>query len=200
MKLPLFPLDLVLFPGVPLPLHIFEPRYRELFHDCMDAQIEFGVVRAREEGVAAVGCTASIGEVLHRYSDGRFDVMCHGRRRFEVDAVDNSRPYLQAEVHWLDDEGPDATRSEREACVAMHFEVIERSHMALPMPALDLNRPIAYSLASLLPTDLDFQQQLLAMRSEAARTQKLQEFYQELLTQMHQAEQPAQSLSSGPIM
>ena len=58
--LPLFPLDLVLFPGTPLPLHIFEPRYREMISECLDQKKSFGVVRAKEEGVAEIGCTAEI--------------------------------------------------------------------------------------------------------------------------------------------
>jgi Lon protease-like protein len=59
--LPIFPLDLVLLPSTPLPLHIFEPRYREMIAECLEAQKPFGVVRAKEgEGVAEIGCTAEI--------------------------------------------------------------------------------------------------------------------------------------------
>lgn len=184
MKIPLFPLDVVLFPGAALPLHIFEDRYREMFRDCLAANLHFGVVRAQQDGMAVVGCTASIGRILHRYSDGRFDVMCQGERRFEIEMLDDSRSYLQAEVDWLADDGPQATRAEREACAAMHFEVVELSNLDLPMPSLDLDRSIAYSLAALLPADLDFQQQMLATPSDAARTRKLSEFYKALLTRL----------------
>lgn len=200
MKIPLFPLDVVLFPGAPLPLHIFEERYREMFRDCMAAGLEFGVVRAQEDGMAVVGCTASIGGILHRYSDGRFDVMCYGERRFEIEMLDDSRPYLQAEVDWLADDGPEATRAEREACAAMHFEVVELSDMDLPMPALDLDRPIAYSLAAILPTELDFQQQMLVTRSDAARTRKLSEFYDVLLTQLRPAGLNRNAPTTGRVM
>lgn len=188
MKIPLFPLDVVLFPGAPLPLHIFEERYREMFRDCMAAGQEFGVVRAQQDGMAVIGCTASIGRILHRYPDGRFDVMCQGQRRFEIEMLDDSQTYLQAEVDWLADDGPEATRAERETCAARHFEVVELSRIELPMPALDLDRPIAYSLASVLPADLDFQQQMLALRSDAERTSKLNEFYEVLLSQLRQAD------------
>ena len=60
MKIPLFPLDLVLFPGVPLPLHIFEPRYREMIAECIADNAPFGVVRAQRDGLAVVGCTAQV--------------------------------------------------------------------------------------------------------------------------------------------
>ncbi|MGC8548094.1 MAG: LON peptidase substrate-binding domain-containing protein [Acidobacteriaceae bacterium] len=200
MKIPLFPLDVVLFPNSPLPLHIFEERYREMFRECMEASLEFGVVRAQEDGMAVVGCTASIGEVLQRYPDGRFDVMCRGQRRFEIEMLDDSRPYLQAEIDWLPDENPEATRAEREACAAMHFEVVELTNIDLPMPALDLDRPIAYALASVLPVDLDFQQQMLATRSDAARTRKLSEFYHELLSQLRSAGLHRKVSSNGHVM
>lgn len=200
MKIPLFPLDVVLFPGAALPLHIFEERYRELFRDCMDAGLEFGVVRAQEDGMAVVGCTASIGDVLHRYPDGRFDVMCRGERRFEIEMLDDSRPYLQAEVDWLPGEEPKATRAERESCAAMHFEVVELSNLDLPMPALDLDRPIVYPLASVLPVDLDFHQQLLAMPSDAAQTRKLSEFYEVLLSQLRQSAQSRPVPGNGHVM
>jgi Lon protease-like protein len=69
--LPLFPLDVVLLPGIPLPLHIFEPRYKEMIGECRANNAPFGVVRALEDGVAEVGCTAEIVSVTKEYPDGR---------------------------------------------------------------------------------------------------------------------------------
>jgi len=73
--LPLFPLDLVLLPGVPLPLHIFEPRYKEMIKECMDQKQAFGIVRAKEEGFANIGCTAEVMNVLKTYPDGRMNIL-----------------------------------------------------------------------------------------------------------------------------
>jgi Lon protease-like protein len=200
MKIPLFPLDVVLFPGAPLPLHIFEERYREMFRRCMAEQIEFGVVRAQEDGLAVVGCTASIGRVMHRYEDGRFDVMCHGERRFEIELLDDTHAYLQAEVDFLQDEGPEATRAEREQCAALHFEAIELARLDLPMPHLDLDKPIAFPLAAVLPAELEFKQHLLDMRSDAGRTRKLQEFYEVLLPQLRANTPKRKATSNGRVM
>ncbi len=200
MKIPLFPLDVVLFPGAPLPLHIFEERYREMFRVCMAEGLEFGVVRAQEDGLAVVGCTASIGQVMHRYEDGRFDVMCRGERRFEIELLDDTHAYLQAEVDFLPDEGPQATRAEREQCAALHFEAIELSRLDLPMPHLDLDRPIAFPLAATLPADLDFKQQLLALRSDAGRTRKLQEFYEVLLPELRMGARVRKIPGNGHVM
>ena len=83
--LALFPLDVVLFPGAPLPLHIFEPRYKEMIGECLKNKTEFGMVRtiAEEDSVrlADYGCTAEIIHVLKTYPDGRMDIFVCGCNR-----------------------------------------------------------------------------------------------------------------------
>lgn len=114
---PLFPLGTVLLPGASLPLHIFEPRYRQLTIDLVTGALpgkQFGVVAVREgwspddgrEGLHDVGCTASLREV-RRLPDGRFDLQTTGDRRFRLlDVDDSTAPYLVANVEYLpDDEG-----------------------------------------------------------------------------------------------
>src|SRR5438067_10273239 len=104
MLLPLFPLEVVLLPGVPLPLHIFEPRYKEMITECLDQKKPFGVVRSKKEGIAEIGCTAEIITVTKKYSDGRIDIVTEGRGRFEVMQLNQERSFLQAEVLYLQDE------------------------------------------------------------------------------------------------
>src|SRR4030081_2888884 len=93
--LPLFPLDLVLFPGTSLPLHIFEPRYREMVSECLADKKHFGVVRAKDDGIAEIGCTAEIIDVTKKYDDGRMDILTIGRERFEVMQLNQERSFLQ---------------------------------------------------------------------------------------------------------
>ena len=109
--LPLFPLELVLLPGTPLPLHIFEPRYKEMIRECLASHADFGVVRALEEGIAEIGCTAEIITVTKEYPDGRLDLICEGRKRFEVLAFNRDRSFLQAEVLIVPDEPGRAEKS-----------------------------------------------------------------------------------------
>jgi Lon protease-like protein len=119
--LPLFPLGTVLMPGTPLPLHIFEPRYRQLTIDLVTGALpskEFGVIAVREgwvpdrDGIHSlhrVGCTAELRDV-RKLSDGRFDIVTRGARRFRLRKLDTeSRPYLMGEVEWLPDTDDDAT-------------------------------------------------------------------------------------------
>src|SRR5215467_12191145 len=71
VRLPLFPLNVVLLPGADLPLHIFEPRYRQMVRECLDTQTLFGMLLALPDGIAGTGCSAEILEVTKRYPDGR---------------------------------------------------------------------------------------------------------------------------------
>lgn len=184
MKIPLFPLDVVLFPNAPLPLHIFEERYKEMIGECVEADAAFGVVRAQQEGLAVIGCTARIKRVLQQYEDGRLDILCQGDARFEIEMLENSRSYLEAEVDFFEDDGEEASRSLREECAALHFETLELAGLEVATMHLSLDGPISFALASALPADLGFKQQLLSMRSDSERTERLRDFYQAVLPKL----------------
>jgi hypothetical protein len=100
--IPLFPLQLVLFPGVALPLHIFEPRYRLMVKRCLELNQPFGVIRSGNDGLSEIGTLAEIREAT-RYIDGRWDIVGLGTQRFRITNFDRSAPYLQAEVELLDE-------------------------------------------------------------------------------------------------
>jgi Lon protease-like protein len=86
--LPLFPLQVVVFPRTQLPLHIFEERYKRMVGDAIREQSEFGIVLAKEDGIVNAGCTVTVDKVLKTYADGRMDIITRGRRRFEVLSLD----------------------------------------------------------------------------------------------------------------
>ncbi|XP_076893768.1 uncharacterized protein LOC143545840 [Bidens hawaiensis] len=103
VELPLFPLPLVLFPGAILPLQIFEYRYRIMMHTLLQTDLRFGVIYTdATTGTADVGC---VGEVVkhERLVDDRFFIICKGQERFRVTKVVRTKPYLVAEVVWLED-------------------------------------------------------------------------------------------------
>ena len=115
--LPLFPLGAVLYPGMVLPLHVFEERYRQLVRDLLDGPEprRFGVIairKGRETGIDGVrslyeiGCTATLRRVS-RHPDGRLDIITVGTQRFRLSGLDETRPYLQGEVEMLADEPVD---------------------------------------------------------------------------------------------
>ena len=184
--LPLFPLELVLLPGTPLPLHIFEPRYKEMIRECIAAEAPFGVVRAFEEGIAEVGCTAEIITVTKEYPDGRMDLVCEGRKRFEVLEVNRDRSFLQADVLIVPDEPEAAVQEERVKAVQLHLEILSLAGAVQDLSAADQNQ-LSFYLAGSLPLDLDFKQKLLAMRSEGQRIQAVGAYLENVLPQLRRA-------------
>ena len=102
--LPLFPLQVVLFPRTALPLHIFEERYKQMIGEVLRGKSEFGVVQAGEKGIVNTGCTASVEKILKKYPDGRMDLITIGRRRFEIILLNDEKPYLRGAVEFFDDE------------------------------------------------------------------------------------------------
>ncbi|TVQ22767.1 MAG: peptidase S16 [Spirochaetaceae bacterium] len=105
--LPIFPLGLVLLPGLPLPLHIFEERYRDMVARCLDENVEFGVLLYDGAKLRSHGCLARIERILKTYDDGRLDIVTVGTDRFRVQEMDNSGPYMQAQVERFTDEDSD---------------------------------------------------------------------------------------------
>ena len=166
--IPLFPLDVVLFPGTPLPLHIFEPRYKEMIGECLAQHRHFGVVRAVEQGLAEVGCTAEIVTVVKEYPDGRLDLVAEGRNRFELVRVNQERPFLQAEVLMIADEPGTPPPADTSRAVQLHSELMAIAGAKQDLSAADPSL-LSFYLAGSLPLDLDFKQKLLSLRSEPER-------------------------------
>jgi Lon protease-like protein len=101
--IPLFPLGLVLLPQMPLPLNIFEERYKLMIGECLEKNKEFGIVYFNGTDIQAIGCTASIQSVLKRYDDGRLDILTRGENRFEISEMYDHKPYMEAGVTFFDD-------------------------------------------------------------------------------------------------
>ncbi len=185
--IPLFPLGTVLYPGLLLPLHIFEERYRDLVRDLVDRPDEagprfFGVVAIRvghEVGEGAVsalheiGCTAELRGV-EAYEDGRYDIVTSGTRRFRVLEVDSTLPYLRGEVEWLDEPAGDAA-DVLATSVLRHFHAYRDALLATqqrsdggddtPVDA----EVLSYLVAATMVLDLGDHQSLLAAPDTATR-------------------------------
>jgi Lon protease-like protein len=184
--LPLFPLDVVLLPGTPLPLHIFEPRYKEMIGECRATNAPFGVVRALDEGIAEVGCTAEIVTVTKEYSDGRLDLIAEGGKRFEVLELNRGRSFLQADVRLIPDEPGTPAEEDKARAIQVHLEILSLAGAVQDLSAADQNA-LSFYLAGSLPLDLDFKQQLLAMRSESERIQAVAAYLESLLPNLRRA-------------
>jgi Lon protease-like protein len=184
--IPLFPLDVVLFPGTPLPLHIFGPRYKEMIAECLSEQRTFGVVRVVEQDLAEVGCTAEIITVVKEYPDGRLDLVTEGRQRFELVRVNQERSFLQAEVLIIHDEPGTPPQADTSRAIQLHSELLAiagaKQDLSDADPAL-----LSFYLAGSLPLDLDFKQKLLALRSEPERLALLINYLETIIPNLRRA-------------
>jgi Lon protease-like protein len=175
--LPLFPLQVVLFPRTALPLHIFEERYKQMIADVQKGHTEFGVVLAGEKGIVNTGCTATVEKVLKEYPDGRLDLITVGRRRFEIILLNDEKPYLRGAVQYFDDEATDPIAPEVRKRVVESYNDLRTLEDSNPVHEPELSDPqLSFQLAQVVP-DLDFRQILLATRSEADRMRRLAEFF-----------------------
>ena len=188
-ELPLFPLPLVLFPGVPLPLHVFEERYRRLLPDVRVSNNLFGLsyfdpntADALERPPAGhVGCATEVVEV-QPLPDGRSNILTVGVVRYRVTGyVESDEPYLVARVEFFeDDEGDAAVLKKRAGEVAEMFTRIARAMRSIndergDLPELPLEDPerLSFLVAAVVEMEADAKQQLLEMRSTAERLRRV---------------------------
>jgi ATP-dependent Lon protease len=189
-RIPLFPLDIVLFPGQAVPLHIFEPRYRQLTHHCIDTQSPFGIIHASGVTLAHTGCSAMIVKTLKQYEDGRSDILTAGQSAFRLVRTHDEKPYLEADVEYLDEDfiGVDSGVSARleQLCNQCHHLLYGQD---APRFETDGGISLAYHVASELPVDVAIRQNLLEIRSEAVRQEQLvahlSEWYPQLQKREH---------------
>lgn len=180
MHLPLFPLGTVLFPGMLLPLHVFEQRYRALVRRCLSEDRPFGVTLIRsgsEVGPPAdphrVGTTARIVHA-EGLPDGRFEILARGEQRFAIDAlVTSDEPYLVGDIRHLDEVGGEgvAELAQRVPALFSEYLLARAATAGGPLSAPSASSPLelSYLVAANLAIDLTEQQQLLELPSAAAR-------------------------------
>ena len=186
-RLPLFPLPLVLLPGAPLPLHIYEPRYRRMLADCLAGDREFGIVYLppnvgeRELPPGHVGCVAHITDSV-LLDDGRSNLMVTGVARFAIAGfVESPTAYHVAEVRDYVDLPEDGERLAAAAGrVRELFGRVGRAARALaddaePVPALpDDDARLSFAVASHIDLDAAARQRLLQSRSPLGRLGELE--------------------------
>ena len=181
--IPLFPLNVVLFPGGFLPLHIFEERYKLMIQRCLDNESEFGVVLIKSGlevgGNAephAVGTAARIVSV-RKEEDGRMNIMVTGRDRFRIDSVLMQQPYMEGVVEALDDDGPGPPEADLVSDVRQAAE--EQIRLLHGLRGGWVREPktpedpveLSWLVCTLLQADNDVKQALLEESSTAARLQ-----------------------------
>ena len=183
---PIFPLPLVLLPTEVAPLHIFEERYKEMINRCIDDSTEFGIVWLGDDGLAEVGCTARITELVDRMEDGRMNILVRGEQPFRLIRRVDDLSYPAGDIELLDDEGV-ASDGHVDAVRVTYADVVERATDRRP-EADDLDGMDAYGMAATIELDPGLKQQLLDCRSEDQRLDMVEALFTKAVERLDQAE------------
>lgn len=168
MKLPLFPLQSIFFPGETVPLHIFEDRYKQLIHDCRKEAVTFGIPVYIYNSVT-YGTEVQLVEIVNTYDSGEMDVTCVGRQVFHIRSFDEKmegKLYAGGEIEFLEDV--------RDADSSLKSEVLEKLNelyalMDVPHTPLSVERFNSYVLAHKMGLSFEQEYQLLQLRKESER-------------------------------
>ncbi len=175
--IPLFPLNVVLMPGAPMPLHIFEDRYKQMVDECLREESEFGMVFADEAGTRKVGCTAKIVELVERYDDGRMLILVEGSRRFKLNNVLTGKPYYVGEIEFFEEEPEESdVQALAEECIALLERVVEAAtEGSVGIEIEPPYRNLSFAIAGRVEFEAETRQQILELTSERARLEKVKE-------------------------
>jgi len=184
--LPLFPLQVVVFPKTTLPLHIFEERYKEMVREAIRSNSEFGIVLAKDDGIVNAGCTVVVDKILNEYPDGRMDILTRGQRRFEIVLLNEEKAYLRGEVQFFDDEEPGPAPLEvQQKALIQYRGLLELGELPAFADPVLTDPQLSFQIAQSVQ-DLDFLNLLLRNRSESERLKQLAEFLSTYVPKMRQ--------------
>ncbi|MGZ4463014.1 MAG: LON peptidase substrate-binding domain-containing protein [Gaiellaceae bacterium] len=200
-ELGLFPLPLVLLPGERIPLHVFEPRYRELIAECLEQRRSFGVLLSEEESLREVGTEASVVEVLEQTEDGRSTILVEGGSRFRLSELTAGRSFRTGLAEPFADEREDEPEQE---LVDRTMELFRRLAALTETDIDELLEegiePRAFSIAAHVELELERKQELLELRSERERMELLASLLERAaLAISHMREQRQRASGNGRL-
>jgi Lon protease-like protein len=190
-RFPLFPLGLVLLPGEVIPLHIFEERYKQMISECLETESPFGIVWMSDDGLRQVGCSAEITQLVEQLEDGRMNILVQGGHPFRLRRRIEDMDYPAGDIELLDEEpaeeDPDAGAAARHG----YADLVERVTDSRPSEA-DLAELDSYRMAATIAFELEAKQELLELRSEAARLDRLTSLFQQAIERFEYARHAAE--------
>jgi Lon protease-like protein len=170
----LFPLGLVLLPTEFVPLHIFEPRYRELIGECLEEEGEFGLVYVEGEVLHQIGTRARIADVIQRYDDGRLDVVVEGGERFRLVELTEGRSFQTASVEAVEDDDDPSTDTVKAGALEAYERLLTLAGVTAEIP--ERTHPqLSYALAGRFELASELKLELLVARSERVRLARVVE-------------------------
>jgi ATP-dependent Lon protease len=168
----LFPLGLVLLPTEQVPLHIFEPRYRELIGESLEQNEPFGIVYADEDGFRQIGTMATVTEVTQRFDDGRLNILVDGGERFRLLELTEGRTFVTARIEPVDDQHDPAEPADIERALTLFARLVELTSSEVESPAAETPN-LSFAIAGCFDFSPDLKQELLDESSERVRLIRL---------------------------
>jgi Lon protease-like protein len=192
----LFPLGLVLLPTEQVPLHIFEPRYRELIGECLDSEEPFGLVYADEDGIRQVGTLASVVEVTDRFDDGRLNIVVEGGERFRLVELTEGRSFQTGTVEPVVDRDDPPAPEDIEEALALFGRLVELTGADVEIPTADLDPP-SFSIGSRFELAAELKLELIAETSERQRLRRLCEILETVASAVERQREIAERASKN---
>lgn len=178
-KLNLFPLGIVAYPTKKIPLHIFEERYKTLIAECIKNQTEFGIIYEDANGLAKIGCTVSVKELINQYHDGRMDILCVGKKIFKMKGKTLVNQITVGDINYL----PEPLLLPKSS-----FDPLKDKYLKIIITlggAKDLKRHMfkktTFELLEMIRFPPKIEQELISLSSEEKRAQILNKFFQSVL-------------------
>ena len=172
MEIGLFPLGMVLLPTEQVPLHIFEPRYRELIGECLDNEEPFGLVYADDDGLRRTGTLASVVEVVDRFDDGRLNIVVEGGDRFHLLELTEGRSFHTGTIEPVTDTDDPPPPEDVERGIGLFTRLVELTGAEVEVPGQELEQP-SFALASRFELAPELKLELLEETSERLRLKRL---------------------------
>jgi Lon protease-like protein len=195
--LPLFPLGLVLYPNERLPLHIFEPRYKEMIRYCLDEDAPFGIALFNDGKLADMGCTARIAEVVTRYEDGRLDIAVRGEVRFRVLQLAQERAYLTAVVETIEEPPEQPKKALKERAITQHMKLLELAGRTVRPSLYQDVQDLSFVLAQNAGLSPEQKQQVLEILTENDRIAYLVSHFEALIPRVEEMEDVRRRVQSN---
>lgn len=186
--LPLFPLQVVLFPSSVLPLHIFEERYKQLIGECLNEGKEFGINLLHENEVAKVGCSATVTKLLQKYEDGKMDILVQGQRRYQlIEFVETAAVYSMGRVQVLQSKKEVIDTALATETVRLHNQLVDLvyTNKGFGIAYDGLHPEISFTIALKAGMDLAQRQLVLEVNSENERLKILHQYLNEIIPKLH---------------
>ncbi|MDQ3021380.1 MAG: LON peptidase substrate-binding domain-containing protein [Bacteroidota bacterium] len=196
IEIPLFPLNVVLFPNSKLPLFIFEERYKKMINECFDNETCFGINFFNERKMKLIGCTAWVEEVVNRLENGEMNIVIKGVQRYKIINYELSlHGFYTGKIEYLYEDNLDFDKAKMEKCVKIYNDLVELVYKGT-IKKIDLNdmkwfggkRSVAFSIAEKCGLSLSERQSLLEMDFEDRRLDLILKYFEEVVPKLKDAD------------